>query len=425
MNDKKDKFLTESDKYGIHQQLLNPLGEKLAPLIGPVCLETFEDFRKRDEQREKDGFWKNITYKRIPKKDGSVVVIPVTIEHKLVHGPFDPKEESGGESGQGEGEEGDELGEQDVNEDGEGECEGDGDPRAGDGSGGEHGIEEEEDYKIGEKLTKEFELPDLKDKGKKFPVNEYVYDLTSRNVGSGQVVDKKATLKQIIRTNLGLGILDKDNIKPSRFLVGPKDKIFRVLSRERAYKSKAVVFFVRDYSGSMSGNPTIAVVNQHKMIYQWLLWQYDKMVIPRFILHDTEAKEVDSFGMYLRLKVAGGTIIQSAYELVNEIIEKESLWDYNIYVFQGTDGDDWDSDGSQTIPELKKLLSYVNHMGALVVHNEWMNRWRKQQGQNSTDFEDYIKKSSLLKTNLRMTVIKESQATDEKALIKSIKRIIS
>ena len=35
-----------------------------------------------------------------------------------------------------------------------------------------------------------------------------------------------------------------------------------------------MVFFVRDYSGSMSGKPTELVVTQHVLIYSWLLYQY-------------------------------------------------------------------------------------------------------------------------------------------------------
>ena len=39
----------------------------------------------------------------------------------------------------------------------------------------------------------------------------------------------------------------------------------------------------------------------------------------------------------------------SAYTLVNEIVQKENLArDYNIYVFHGTDGDDWDTEGKES-----------------------------------------------------------------------------
>ncbi len=68
-----------------------------------------------------------------------------------------------------------------------------------------------------------------------------------------------------------------------------------------------MVFFLRDYSGSMAGKSTELVVAQHVLIYSWLLYQYAMQVETRFILHDTEAKEVPDFYTYYNSRVAGGT----------------------------------------------------------------------------------------------------------------------
>ncbi len=43
--------------------------------------------------------------------------------------------------------------------------------------------------------------------------------------------------------------------------------------------------------------------------------------------------------------------------------------DYNIYVFHGTDGDDWDTTGKETIPELKKMLIYASRVGITIAEN--------------------------------------------------------
>ena len=83
-----------------------------------------------------------------------------------------------------------------------------------------------------------------------------------------------------------------------------------------------MVFFLRDYSGSMQGKPTELVVAQHVLIYSWLLYQYENRVESRFILHDTEAKEVKDFYTYYNSKVAGGTRVVSAFKLVNDIVEQ-------------------------------------------------------------------------------------------------------
>lgn len=108
-------------------------------------------------------------------------------------------------------------------------------------------------------------------------------------------------------------------------MVSPGDSIYRILSKEQDYDSQALVFFIRDYSGSMSGAPTETIVAQHVMIYGWPLYQYEGLVETRFILHDTEAKEVPDFYTYHNLSIADGTRIGSAYRLVNEIVEAGNL----------------------------------------------------------------------------------------------------
>jgi uncharacterized sporulation protein YeaH/YhbH (DUF444 family) len=177
-------------------------------------------------------------------------------------------------------------------------------------------------YDLGKILTEQFELPNLKDKGKKRSLTRYTYDMTDRHRGFGQIIDKKATLQKIVETNISLGNLpDISDIDTTRFLISPNDKIYRILSREKDYESQAMVFFLRDYSGSMSGKSTELVVSQHVLIYSWLLYQYSRQVESRFILHDTEAKEVEDFYTYYNSKVAGGTRVSSAFRMVNEIVK--------------------------------------------------------------------------------------------------------
>ncbi|MDP3763372.1 MAG: DUF444 family protein, partial [bacterium] len=301
MEDK--SMMTELDILGTKRSLEEGFTRKNGIYIpwyasSPVAsLESLDDLLKRDETREKDGFPKKIKFRNILAGPGKIISVPYVEEEKLIHGEFEPKSDEDGEDGDGvgdmgqapgsgEGETGDVIGEVPIRGDGgEGE-----DPRAGT-EPGEHGIEEEA-YKLGKELSEKFHLPNLRDKGKKVPTDEYVYDLTDRHRGSGQVLDKKETLKSIVKTNISLGRLDKENIDTTNLVVGPHDKVYRVLSREKVWKSQAVVFFARDYSGSMWGEPTKAILAQHLMIYAWLLVQYEKLVIPRFFVHDTEAREV-------------------------------------------------------------------------------------------------------------------------------------
>jgi hypothetical protein len=412
-------MLPARDLYGRHD--LDAL-QHLTAMQGSASanIRSIDELLERDRQREQDGFPRKINVGRLikPGKRGKekVVIVPTTVEEKLLHDTSFRSEEERSHGGSGEGEEGEVIGEQPVREQ---EAPGGG-SGPGQGEGDSHEMESNA-YDLGRILTEKFKLPNLRDKGKKRSLTRYTYDLTDRHRGFGQLLDKKATLRKIIETNLHLGnIPDPSRIDPSRFLVAPGDKVYRVLSPEKDYDSQALVFFVRDYSGSMEGPSTVLVVSQHVMIYSWLVYQYAMQVETRFILHDTEAKEVPDFYTYYNSKVAGGTQVSSAYSLVNAIVERENLTrDYNIYIFHGTDGDDWDHDGSQCIPELKKMLGYANRVGITIAQHA------HEEGQR-TEVEKYIRGSGLLEDQpklLRMDVMRED--ADEPRVIEGIKTLIA
>ncbi len=388
---------------------------------------TLDELLERDKRREEDGFKRKIRIGRIvkPGKGGKdkIIIVPTTVEEKFVHDEVILDQEPGeGEptGGTGDGEEGEVIGEQPVRpEEGEGEGEGSGEG-PGEGSGGDHEFESNA-YELGKVLSQDFQLPNLKDKGKKRTLARYTYELTDKNQGVGQFLDKKSTLKKIVQTNMTLGnIPDTSDIDTTKFIISPTDLIYRILSREKDFESQAMIFFLRDYSGSMGGKVTQAVVSQHVMLYSWLLYQYEKQVETRFILHDTEAKEVDDFYKYYSYKVAGGTKVFTAFKMVNDIVERENLArDYNIYVFHGTDGDDWDKDGKQTIAEMEKMMSYVARIGISIVEHSYV-------GTKQTEVEKYLKSSGLLdkqSSHIKMDVMRED--ADDSRIIQGIKKLIS
>jgi uncharacterized sporulation protein YeaH/YhbH (DUF444 family) len=213
-----------------------------------------------------------------------------------------------------------------------------------------------------------------------------------------------------------------EEFNPEELIVNPKDQIFRILSPEKDFEAQAVVFFLRDYSGSMMGEPTEVVVTQHLFIYSWLMFQYQNQVSTRFIVHDTAAKEVPDFYTYYKSNVAGGTNVYPAYELVAQIIEKEQLYrENNIYVFHGTDGDDWEENGQKSIAAVRKMLTYINRMGITVAKNSWGSDDRK------TIVEKYFEESGLLKEKsnlIRLDAFKASGVSEER-IIEGIKKLCS
>lgn len=395
-----------------------------SPLMSLVAAQSLDHLLQRDLLREKDGFPRKIRIGKLvkPGRDGDdkVVVIPTTVEEKLIHDRISEEEgddgegQDPGEGGTGEGEEGEVIGEQPVRE------EQGGGSGSGQGQGGAHELESTV-YDLGRVLTEQFALPNLRDKGKRRSLTRFAYDLTDKNRGFGQVLDKKATLKRVLQTNIALGRVTAGKPpKANDLMVSPKDRVYRILSKEKDYEAQAVVFFVRDYSGSMAGKPTELVVNQHVLIYAWLTYQYQNQVETRFILHDTEAREVENFQSYYQMQVAGGTQVSSAYRLVNQIVTEEELArDYSIYVFHGTDGDDWDTYGEESLPELQKMLLYASRIGITIAENGL-------DGSRRTEVEKYLSNSGLLdskKDLLRLDVM--SKDSNEARIIEGIKLLTS
>ena len=421
------EFKVQSSEFRVQNTCLISKLQKLDTVTAPYyhSIKTLDELLERDKQREKDGFKRKINIGKIVKpgkgKKNKVVIVPTTAEDKFYHDNrvYEDSDDTGDSSegevtGTSEAEEGDVIGETPLQPEGMGDSIG-----AGTGSGEDHEVLSNA-YDLGKILTEKFQLPNLKDKGKKKSLTKFIYDLTDRNRGAGQILDKKRTLIQIIKTNISLNKLDTENRSNlENLLVNPHDYIYKTLSRERDTEAQAIVFFVRDYSGSMYGKPTELVCNQHVMIFSWLIYQFKEQVESRFILHDTEAKEVDDFHTYYNTNVAGGTCIQSSIEYVNKIVETENLAkDYNIYVFYGGDGDDWNPETDNLKDSIKKMLSYVSRMGITIINSSTTAAKSK--------FETFLDENNFLKEFpdlIRMDVI--DQDVDEKRLIEGIKILVS
>ena len=127
--------------------------------------------------------------------------------------------------------------------------------------------------------------------------------------------------------------------------------------------AQAVMFCIMDVSGSMGEREKDISKRFFLLLYLFLERKYDKIDI-RFIRHTEVAEEVDEQTFFYDRK-SGGTKISSALEMVDEIIVQEyPLKDWNVYIAQCTDGDNWsgDNDACQEIIEnrlLKKVQYYA------------------------------------------------------------------
>lgn len=131
--------------------------------------------------------------------------------------------------------------------------------------------------------------------------------------------------------------------------------------------TQAVMFCVMDVSGSMGENEKDISKRFFMLLYLFLTKKYDKIHI-RFISHTQDAKEVNE-EEFFHSQESGGTIVSSALELTNKIINAEyPLSDWNIYVAQCSDGDNGSEDSVVCNEFLRKnLLTKVQYMAYMEI----------------------------------------------------------
>jgi hypothetical protein len=138
--------------------------------------------------------------------------------------------------------------------------------------------------------------------------------------------------------------------------------------------TNAVIFFLMDVSGSMSQDKKFLARSFYFLLYQFIRMKYDTVDVV-FITHDTEAREVDEKGFFTEA-TNGGTIASTALTLTLDVISKRyhpESW--NIYVFQGSDGDNFGHDNEVILKEGRKLLEVVQLYGYCEIDPDtsWVN----------------------------------------------------
>ena len=242
------------------------------------------------------------------------------------------KQETGGVS-QGEGEDGDAIGQGDENGPGQGK-------QAG-SEAGEHSLEVDVSLaELAEIMGEELELPRIESKGVK--TVETVKDRYTgiRRVGPESLRHFKHTYKQALRRMISSGTYDPEDpvIIPVR-----DDRRYRSWTERVVPQSNAVIIYMMDVSGSMGDEQKEIVRMESFWIDTWLRSQY-KGIENRYIIHDATAKEVDQ-ETFFRTRESGGTMISSAYKLCQQILEEEyPVESWNIYPFHFSDGDNWSVD---------------------------------------------------------------------------------
>ena len=133
--------------------------------------------------------------------------------------------------------------------------------------------------------------------------------------------------------------------------------------------TQAVMFCIMDVSGSMGEWEKEMSKRFFMLLYLFLFRAYERVEIV-FIRHHTTAKEVDEEEFFYS-RETGGTIVSSAIQLAGEIIqERFSPDDWNIYICQASDGDNWGDDNAKVTQMLStNILPLVQYYAYIEIND--------------------------------------------------------
>lgn len=225
-------------------------------------------------------------------------------------------------------------------------------------------------------LCEALELPNLQNKGKQqLPFLSQKYK-GIRRIGPSSLVNFKRSYKEALKREIGSGIY----VPGMPVEVRPPDKRYKAPEIVQKPNPRAVVIYSMDVSGSMTAERKELVRTENFWIDTYLRSQY-KLVESKYIVHDTTAKEVDKDTFYT-ISSKGGTKISSSFELSDKIIEDQYPPDeWNIYIFQSSDGENWDTgDNRKCSVWLKKMLQYINQYAYTEVGDQGsFKKWLEQE----------------------------------------------
>ena len=142
--------------------------------------------------------------------------------------------------------------------------------------------------------------------------------------------------------------------------------------------SQAGLFCILDVSGSMDESKKETAQRFFILLYLFLTRAYDKIEVV-FIRHHTSAAEVDE-QEFFHSRESGGTVVSSALHLLMKIMhERYPSSDWNSYVAQASDGDNWDNDSVicrqllvNSVMQAVQYFAYVE-----ITEGEPQNLWQE------------------------------------------------
>ncbi len=144
-------------------------------------------------------------------------------------------------------------------------------------------------------------------------------------------------------------------------------------------ESKALMICIMDVSGSM-GEDKKTTAKKFFILLYWFLKKNYKNVKILYILHHTLAKEAEEEEFFYS-RETGGTVVSNALVLARDIIKQRyANQNWNIYIAQVSDGDNWSDDNPKTYQVLKSglmpFLQYYFYLQIQDDESEDTNLWQ-------------------------------------------------
>jgi hypothetical protein len=211
---------------------------------------------------------------------------------------------------------------------------------------------------LAELLGEELQLPRIAPRGRKQVTTTRDRTTGIARTGPRSLRHVRRTFREALRRQIASGTWDP---AAPRLLPEREDTRYRTWQTRTDAQSAAAILYVMDVSGSMGRDQKEVVRLAAFWIDTWLRANY-RHLEARFVIHDAGAREVDR-DTFFRTRESGGTLISSAYQLVERLIAQHyppSEW--NLYLFQFSDGDNWSAADTRSCLELLKgnLLPSLN-----------------------------------------------------------------
>jgi uncharacterized sporulation protein YeaH/YhbH (DUF444 family) len=157
----------------------------------------------------------------------------------------------------------------------------------------------------------------------------------------------------------------------------PDDLRFRAAEDDPVPSTNAVIYLLRDISGSMAGDRTYLSRVLAWWIVAWLRWQYRHVVLEWWV-HDADVQRVASEAEFFGMESAGGTLAAPAYVAVKahaDLHYPPGAW--NRYLLHLTDGQV--ADAREAASAAQDLAATVNALWLVEIQPWQMPGWDRWQ----------------------------------------------